>query len=66
MFFEGLAADLQNEVAEFELGVTKGLVLWPADQETGDRDEFLVGQLAEPEGQGLSFRFLLGGQIRRP
>jgi hypothetical protein len=42
MFFDGFGADLQNDVAQFELGVAEDLALGLADEQPGHLQDFVI------------------------
>ena len=62
MLLVGLGGDLEDEVADLELGSAEEGGRLGGDQSACDLEEFVVGRLGDGLGKLLGFRFLGGGE----
>ena len=60
--FQGPGADVVNEVAQLQLGLSEGVLAGVRDEQAGDLEDVGGDGLGDVQGEFLGLGFLFGGQ----
>jgi hypothetical protein len=60
--FQGQGADVVDEIAQLQLGLSEGVLARPRDEQAGDLEDVGGDGLGDVESEFLSLGFLFGGQ----